>query len=134
MRDLDELFAALQRSTFRARFALSSKDRAYLVRKTLPVVLRQARELIAQRLAPERPANDGKQTPMRGHPAFVAQHATATCCRKCLERWHFIPMGRPLSEQQVDYVVEVLERWLRTQLPFAPEPGPRQRRLFDEPS
>jgi hypothetical protein len=115
MRDLDDLFAALARSMFRSRFRLSSQDRAYLERKTLPVVLEHARQFVAQRLAPAEPRNDGRQTPMRGHPVFVAQHATATCCRSCLEKWHRVSRGRPLESDEVDYVVAVIQRWLAAQ-------------------
>ncbi|WP_251023391.1 DUF4186 family protein [Streptomyces sp. ISL-10] len=32
-------------------------------------------------------------------PVFVAQHATATCCRTCLERWHVVPAGRALDDE-----------------------------------
>jgi hypothetical protein len=115
MRKLDELFAALGRSRFRTRMRLGPKDRAYLEEKTLPVVREHARRFVSERLAPAEPKNDGRQTPMRGHPVFVAQHATATCCRKCLAKWHFIPPGRPLTAEQVDYVLSVLERWLAEQ-------------------
>ncbi len=112
MRDREDLFAALQRSAFRSRFRLGPKDRAYLAEKTLPIVLDHARQFIRQRLAPAEPRNDGKQTPMRGHPVFIAQHATATCCRSCLAKWHFIPSGRDLTDEQITYVVGVIEKWL----------------------
>jgi len=112
MRDPDELFAALARSEFRSRFRLGPKERAYLAEKTMPLVLDHARQFIAQRLAPAEPRNDGRQTPMRGHPVFIAQHATATCCRGCLGKWHFIPRGKPLTSEEQDYVVAVIERWL----------------------
>ena len=112
MRDLEDLFAALARSPFRSRFRLGPKERAYLEQKTLPVVLEHARQFVAQRLSPAEPRNDGRQTPMRGHPVFLAQHATATCCRGCLEKWHFIPRGRPLAAEEADYVVAVIGRWL----------------------
>ena len=86
MRNADDLFAALARSTFRRRFRLRDADARYLREKGIELVLRHAAEFVAQRLAPARPPNDGKQTPFRGHPAFVAQHATATCCRTCLHK------------------------------------------------
>ncbi len=50
---------------------------------------------------------------MRGHPVFVAQHATATCCRGCLAKWHDIPAGRPLSAEEIEFVVSVHLAWLR---------------------
>ncbi|MEJ2704629.1 MAG: DUF4186 domain-containing protein [Sedimentisphaerales bacterium] len=115
MRDLDELFEALGRSEFRSRFRLSGKEAAYLQQKGTETVLEHARALISKRLAPANPHNDGRQTPMRNHPAFIAQHATGTCCRGCLEKWHHIPKGRPLSEEQIEYILRVLRRWLTAQ-------------------
>jgi hypothetical protein len=115
MRDLNELFEALQRSEFRNRFRLGEREAAYLREKGLEVVLGHARDFIEKRLATAEPANDGRQTPMRNHPVFVAQHATATCCRGCLEKWHRIPKGRPLSDREVQYVVAVIECWLTRQ-------------------
>jgi hypothetical protein len=113
MRDLDELFAALARSTFRAGFKLNSKDMAYLQQKGLSTVLDHAEDFIQSRLAPAVIENDGKQTPMRGHPVFVAQHATACCCRGCLQKWHQIPQGRELTLAEQAYIVVILEKWLR---------------------
>lgn len=115
MRDLDDLFAALGQSAFRRRQRLGAKDLAYLAQRTLPVVLDHAREFVVERLAPSHPANDGRQTPMRGHPVFVAQHATATCCRGCLAKWHRIPAGAELSSVEIDYILRVLARWLAAQ-------------------
>ena len=115
MRDMDDLFAALGRSKFRSRFRLSGKEAVYLSQKGLDTILEHARDFVGRRLADANPVNDGRQTPMRNHPVFVAQHATGTCCRKCLEKWHHIPRGRPLAETEVDYVVEVLRRWLVAQ-------------------
>ncbi len=112
MRDIEELFAALARSTFRAGFKLNSKDMAYLQQKGLSAVLDHAEDFISKRLAPAVIENDGKQTPMRGHPVFVAQHATACCCRGCLQKWHHIPQGRELTLAEQAYIVVVLEKWL----------------------
>jgi len=137
MRDLDELFAALARSKFRARQRLSPKDRTYLEEKTLPVVLQHARRFVVERLAPAEPRGDGRQTPMRGHPVFVAQHATATCCRGCLAKWHGIAAGKPFSAEEIDYVVCVIGRWLERKESAAchsdrgEKPASGERRLFD---
>jgi len=79
----------------------------------MDTVLAHAADFIAQRLAPADPRNDGKQTPFRGHPVFVAQHATATCCRGCLAKWHHIEKGRPLTGDEQAYAVAVIEHWLR---------------------
>jgi hypothetical protein len=112
MRDIDTLFSRLATSPFRSRFQLNAKDRAYLDSRGIHVVLDHARDFVAKRLAPADPANDGKQTPMRGHPVFVAQHATATCCRSCLAKWHGIPTGCELTRDEQAHVVRTIERWL----------------------
>ena len=115
MRDMDELFAALGKSKFRSRFRLSGKEAQYFREKGPAIILRHARDFVTKRLGNAEPANDGKQTPMRNHPVFVAQHATGTCCRGCLAKWHHIPKGRTLTQEQIDYIVEVLRRWLAGQ-------------------
>ncbi|CAD6880286.1 Uncharacterized protein YneG [Methylomonas albis] len=116
MRDLDELFAGLAKSRFRSQFRLNAKDRDYLHNKGLETVLSHAQDFVEKRLAAAEPRNDGKQTPFRGHPVFVAQHATACCCRGCLEKWHKIPQHRELSDTEQSYIGAVLERWLSEQL------------------
>ncbi len=115
MRDLDEIFARLAKSPFRKRFRLGPKERGYLATKGFAIVLDHARAFIDERLAPANPRNDGKQTPFRGHPVFIAQHATATCCRSCLAKWHGIPSGADLNAHEREHVMAVLERWLRMQ-------------------
>jgi len=120
MRSLDDLFAALSNSTFRRRFHLGTGEREYIEARGLERVLVEAEELIARRLAPAAPRNDGKQTPFRGHPVFIAQHATATCCRGCLAKWHEIPRGEALTDADQAHVIATIERWLRDQLARVP--------------
>ncbi|OYO03874.1 DUF4186 domain-containing protein [Enemella evansiae] len=123
---MDELDARLERigrHHFRARFALRGRDRAVVELRGIDTVRKHAHQLIADRLAPAEPRNDGRQTPYRGHPVFVAQHATATCCRTCLSRWHGIPAGRPLDAAEQDYVVEAICRWIAGQ--YAPGRPPQ---------
>ena len=108
-----DLKSRLDASKFRARFRLNDKDRAYIAAHGWDEIAAQARKIITERVASALPANDGKQTPMRGHVVFVAQHATATCCRGCLKKWHGIPIGVPLSEEQVNYVVRFIIDWLK---------------------
>lgn len=114
-RNLDEVFTALEQSPFRRRFHLRGKELEYLRRKGLAVILEHAVDFIEKRLAPASPANDGKQTPMHHHPVFIAQHATATCCRGCLQKWHAIPKGRALEATEKQYVIEVIKTWLTRQ-------------------
>lgn len=116
MADLTPLFTRLSRSAFRSRFRLGAKERQYCLDKGAEVIASHAADFVARRLAPAQPQNDGKQTPMRGHPVFIAQHATATCCRGCLEKWHNIPHGYPLTETQQQYIVDVIYHWLVVQM------------------
>ncbi len=110
------LWKRLSQSEFRSSFTLKSNDRHYVAEKGMDTVRSHAKDFIQKRLAPAKPHNDGKQTPMRGHPVFVAQHATATCCRGCLEKWHHIPQGRELTEGEQEYIVEVIMEWIDRQM------------------
>jgi len=126
MRDLDTVFHALQHSNFRMRFRLGVREEAYLREHGMTEVIGHARELITRRLAPGQPPNDGKQTPFRGHPVFIAQHATATCCRSCLAKWHGIEAGKRLDDGERDHVVQAIERWLKSQKGRGADKPPRQ--------
>lgn len=114
--DLTALFGRLSKSVFRSRFHLSNKDKAYIVDKELPVIRRHAEDFVAKRLAPANILNDGRQTPMRGHPVFIAQHATGCCCRGCFFKWHHIPAGRELTKEEQQYAVTVLMAWIEKQI------------------
>jgi uncharacterized protein DUF4186 len=113
---LDERLDRIGRQRFRARFHLRGRDRATAVLRGPAAIHRHAEELIDVRLAPAEPRNDGKQTPYRGHPVFVAQHATATCCRTCLERNHGIAKGHELTADERAYVVDAICRWIEREL------------------
>ena len=108
----ETLFSALARSKFRSSFCLKPKDVEYIDRIGMEKIRSHAYDFVHERLAPAEPKNDGKQTPMRGHPVFIAQHACACCCRGCLEKWHKIPKGRALTEEEVKYVVGGLMKWI----------------------
>ena len=102
----------LRAARFRAGFRLDAEDQAYLQHKGLDRVLEHAADFIARRLSPAQPLRDGKQTPWRGHPVFVAQHATASCCRGCIAKWHGFETGRPLDARQQAYLLALIRRWL----------------------
>lgn len=112
--DVASLFLRLSQSKFRSSFYLNQKDRDIIAAKGLATIREHARQIIAKRLAPAVIPNDGRQTPMRHgtSPVFIAQHATGCCCRGCLEKWHHIPKGRALTEDEQSYVVEVLMHWI----------------------
>ncbi|WP_050478153.1 DUF4186 domain-containing protein [Herbaspirillum rhizosphaerae] len=115
----DLIFDRLRHSQFRVGFTLKPTEYRYLQEHGLETVLQHAEGFIATRLTPAFPVNDGKQTPFRGHPVFVAQHATATCCRSCLEKWHGIGKGEALTTLEQQHVLDVLARWLDGQPPPA---------------
>ena len=110
--EIDERLVRIASQPFRAKFHLRESERSSVQLRGMATMRRHAAEIIDRRLAPAEPAKDGKQTPYRGHPVFVAQHATATCCRTCLQRWHGIAKGIELDAEQRHYVVEVIARWI----------------------
>ena len=110
------LWKRLSQSKFRSSFSLKANDRSYVSDKGMDKVREHACDFIRKRLAQADIPNDGKQTPMRGHPVFVAQHATATCCRGCLEKWHHIPKGRELTETEQEYIVNVIMEWISREM------------------
>lgn len=111
----NDIFERLAKSKFRSRFKLRDKEKQYIQEKGLEKIRSHAEDFISKRLAPADISNDGKQTPMRGHPVFIAQHATATCCRGCLEKWHKIPKGRDLTDVEQKYIVDIIMEWIKKQ-------------------
>lgn len=116
MQTVDEALFKLQRSKFRSGFHLNDEDRAYIEKKGMETIRRHAEDFVRQKLAPAEPMNDGKQTPMRGHPVFKAMHATACCCRGCLNKWYKVPKGRELNAEQQRRIVKLLMTWIERQL------------------
>lgn len=112
MQTVDETLAKLQKSKFRSGFHLDEKNVRYIDEKGLDVIRSHAADFVAKRLAPAEIPNDGKQTPMRGHPVFVAQHACACCCRGCLNKWYRVPQGRALTESEQRRIVNLLMAWI----------------------
>lgn len=112
MKNIDNVLNSLSYSKFRSSFHLKEKDLNYIKEKGRDKIKEHAYDFINKRLKPEVILNDGKQTPMRGHPVFIAEHATATCCRGCLEKWHGIKKGHELTDKEVDYVVSIIMKWI----------------------
>lgn len=88
------------------------------------MIEQHARDFIKERIAPETPRNDGKQTPWGGHPVFRGQHATATCCRTCLAKNHGIPATRAVSDDEQSFLVALLMTWIEGELVAAPTTQP----------
>ena len=112
----DEIFDRLSKSDFRKKFKLNPNDRLYLEQKGFDTIRSHAVDFIAKRIAPADIPNDGKQTPMRGHPVFTAQHATATCCRGCINKWHKFSKDVQLTKEQQKYLVDLIMEWIKRQV------------------
>lgn len=121
--ELDRRLDRIAQQPFRARFHLRGRDRAYAQTRSKRTIRDHADDLVRRRLAPAEPYKDGKQTPYRGHPVFVAQHATGTCCRTCLQTWHGIAKGHELSADERGYVVDVIVRWVERELAHSDPAG-----------
>ena len=108
MHSYEEIAPRLAQSKFRSRFRLGRRELVCIAEKGFPVIEAQCREIIRRRLGPAVIPNDGRQTPWRGHPCFIAQHATGCCCRGCLRKWHGIPEGRALSDEEISAIAALL--------------------------
>ena len=111
-----DIFERLKLSKFRSKFKLREKELNYVKDKGLEKIHSHACDFIRLRIAPKEIPNDGKQTPMKGHPVFIAQHATATCCRGCIEKWHKIPKGKQLNEKEQETLVNIIMEWIKRQI------------------
>jgi len=112
MQTIDQALEKLDRSKFRASFRLTAKEKAYLNEKGAEVIRSHAEDFVRGKLAPSEPINDGRQTPMHGHPVFKAMHATACCCRGCLNKWYKVPPGKELTPEQQRRIVNLLMAWI----------------------
>ncbi len=116
-KDIAELLDSLEKSKFRGSFHLNRNMKEYIKEKGLDKIKSDAKDLIIKRISDAYPKNDGKQTPMRQvHPVFIAQHAMGCCCRGCLERIHGIRKGHKLSEEEIDYIVNVIMEWIKREM------------------
>ncbi|MCF6376670.1 DUF4186 domain-containing protein [Nocardioides KLBMP 9356] len=122
--EIDDRIDRASARPFGRGFHLRGRERAIAEQRGPRTIRAHASEIVLERLAPAEPRNDGRQTPYRNHPVFVAQHATATCCRTCLETWHDIAKGLRLDRDELAYVVEVIGRWIDREL-AEPVDGPR---------
>lgn len=116
MSKIEAKLDSLAKSKFRSSFHLKDKDKEYIYEKGLDTIASLAYDLIKNRLAPAEILNDGKQTPMMGHPVFIAEHATATCCRNCLYKWHHISKNRELLDLEIKYIVNVIMAWIKREM------------------
>ena len=134
--DVDHTVAALQLELIRHHFwhlRLSDFAANYALRKG-KVALREAVEhQLSKAIGSPQHARQGRQTPRENSPKATvinyAQHATATCCRPCLEYWHGIEKGADLTAVQINYLADLVMKYVDAKLPGledAPHKLPRR--------
>ena len=116
MSSLNQALEKLEKSKFRRSFYLNKTDMEYIKEKGLDMIRLHAKDFVKTRLAPAYIPNDGRQTPMKGHPVFKAQHGTACCCRKCLKKWYRVKEGVVLTEEQQEKIVNLIMAWIEKQI------------------
>lgn len=109
---IDKKLKELSKSKFRSSFKLKKNMIDYINKVGMNKIVNHTYDFINKRIAPKNPINDGKETPMKGHPTFIAQHACACCCRNCLEKWHHIPKNKELTKNEINYIVAILIEWI----------------------
>jgi Domain of unknown function (DUF4186) len=129
-RSLDDVaftFSQLRRERIRHHFwhlAFDEKALNHATRKGRRALNEAARQRIETSVARAGMAFDGRQTPRSGNTLYYAQHATACCCRRCIEYWHAIPADRDLDADEVRYLTSLVISYLDERLPdLADEPA-----------
>lgn len=112
--NIDYMLERLSKSKFRSSFKLKSKDIEYIDKKGFEIIKKHAYDFLNKNIR-IKIEKDGKQTPMHGHPVFIAEHATATCCRGCIEKWYKIPQDKELTDKEIDYLVSIIMKWIELQ-------------------
>lgn len=118
---IDNILYRLSLSKFRSSFHLKEKDINYINEKGLDTIKLHTQDFIRKRLSPKYIKNDGKQTPTKNHPTFIAQHATATCCRKCLYKWHKIEQNKELNKKEQEYINDLIMEWIKREYKKEPQ-------------
>jgi hypothetical protein len=126
LKDVSHTFKMLKHELIRHHFfhvVIDGHAVRHAQRKGRLLLKEATRDRLRKYLAPTEPPRDGRQTPMHGSSIFYGQHATATCCRTCLEYWHDIPKHRELTESEVEYCGKLIDLFLEQRLPaLSPRP------------
>jgi hypothetical protein len=98
------------------KFVLGEPEQEYVTSRGMEILRLHAADFVNKRLAPAKPKNDGRQTPTKGHPVFIAQHACGCNDRASVQEFFGYEMGRELSENEVDKIVDAILRWIEEHL------------------
>ena len=110
---IDNKLKELSKSKFRSSFHLNKKMIKYIDEKKMDTISKHMIDFINKKLGKYDIETDGKQTPMKNHPVFIAQHACACCCRSCLEKWHHIAKEKELTNNEKNYIYCLLMEWIK---------------------
>lgn len=119
--DIQHTVASLQRELIRFEYwhrPLDEKALRHARKKGLAALREDARRRLRRYVARPRSelSRDGMQTPFLGNVIYYAQHAMATCCRKCIEAWHGISREQRLTESDIKYFTELLMYYIETRV------------------
>jgi hypothetical protein len=120
--DVPALQSELKREWIRHYFwtqPLDETSKGLLLGMTRGDLRAFVREELAKGIAPPRPWGDGRRVPvegpkLEGHPLFYAQHATASCCKKCAYYWWGLPRDQQYSDPQLDFLTSMCMGFFET--------------------
>ena len=115
-KEIASIRAKLDRDGRSAKFTLGEAEVEYIQSRGIDILRLHATDFIQKRIAPAEPKNDGHQTPTKGHPVFIAQHACGCNDRDTVETFFSLKKGKQLSEKEVTLIVDVLISWMHDQL------------------
>jgi uncharacterized heparinase superfamily protein len=122
--DVSYTFQALRYELIRHHFwhiQLSQRAINYARRKGKRALRHAAEHQIRKLIGDAEHPREGRQTPRETSPhanaIHYAQHATASCCRRCVAEWHGIVEGRALSEAEISYLTELAMLYINDRLP-----------------
>jgi hypothetical protein len=137
--DVEYTFSELRHELIRHHFwhvEIDQRALNHALRKGRIGLLAAAEKRLASSVGRENPYRDGRQTPFEGNVIYYAQHATAACCRTCIEYWHNIPKGRALNSEELTYLGRLVARYIADRLPDLPDGPtkvpPRRRSVYGE--
>ncbi len=116
MDSIEQKLYSLSKSKFRSSFHLRKYMISYINEKGIDTIEEHAYNFIKTKIGDKNPKNDGRQTPMKNHPVFIAMHACGCCCRSCLYKWHHIEKGRELTNNEIEYFVNLVMQWIKNEL------------------
>ena len=115
-KEINSIKEKLAKDKSRSVFTLGQAEVEYIQSRGIDILRLHATDFIQKRIAPAEPKNDGHQTPTKGHPVFIAQHACGCNDRDAVETFFSLKKGKQLTEKQVHLIVDVLISWMNDQL------------------